>query len=315
MRHGPVLVVSLIVVAAAAGVWYLRRPAHAPAQADPPPSDLVRLGLDSVAGWTASGPSATYDPESIYSYIDGHAEVYRAYGMRRCVSRRFAGPAGEPDLVVDVFELASPEDAFGVFTHDRDGEPAGVGNDSLFRHGWLSFWTGPYFVSIVAEGESERSRLAVLETGRAVARVLPQPGGGRPAIVDDLPAADLDPRSVRFLRHAQILNTHVFVSDDNVLALEPDTAAALGTYRRGSQRAFLLIVDYPDAARASAAAQGFRSALLEGAGEGEAVAVGERGYFALRVAGRRVRAVLAAQSVDLARELVARSAAAAGGAR
>jgi hypothetical protein len=40
------------------------------------------------------------------------------------------------------------------------------------------------------------------------------------------------------------------------------------------------------------------------------VAVGDRGYFAVGVAGRRVRAVLAAQSVELARELIASSPAA-----
>ena len=260
---------------------------------------------DAADGWTARGPSALYDRESIYSYIDGHAEVYMAYGFKRCVSRRYAGPQGEADIVADVFELASPDDAFGMFTHDRDGEPAGVGNDSLFRYGWLSSWTGPYFLSIVAEGDTARSREAVLEIGRTIAAGLPR-GARPPAIVNDLPARDLDPGSVRFLRHPQILNTHVFVADENVLGLAPDTAAVLGKYQRGADRGHLLVVEYPDAARAASAADGFRTGVLNGATGQDPVAVGDRGFFVARAEGRRLHAVLGATTAALARDLMGR---------
>jgi hypothetical protein len=260
---------------------------------------------DGAGGWTARGAPTAYDRESIYSYIDGHAEVYMAYGFKRCVSRRYAGPQGEADIVADVFELASADDAFGMFTHDRDGAPAGVGNDSLFRHGWLSSWAGPYFLSIVAEGDTARSREAVIEIGRTIAAGLPR-GDRPPAIVGDLPARDLDPRSVRFLRHPQILNTHVFVADENVLGLAPDTAAVLGKYQRGADRGHLLIVEYPEAARAAAAADGFRKGVLNGATGQDPVAVRDRGFFAARAEGRRLHAVLGAATPALARDLVGR---------
>ena len=255
-------------------------------------------------GGRPADPPTSYDPETIYAYIDGQAEVYLAYGMRRCVSRRFRGPEGEADLVADAFELASPEDAFGVFTHDRDGEPAEVGTDSLVRFGWLSYWKGPYFVSIVAEKDTERSRQAVLDLGRAIAAQLPQTGT-RPAIAADLPADRLEPRSVRFLRHPQILNTHVFVSDENVLGLSADTAAALGTYRADEAIAHVLLVDYPDATRATAAADAFRKALLRGARGDDPVELETRGLFAVRALDRRVVAVLGATTAALARDLLA----------
>jgi hypothetical protein len=270
--------------------------------APPPAPPDIRLP-DAAGDWTASGPVSVYDTETIYSYIDGHAEVYRAYGFKRCISRRFTGPTGESAIVADIFELASPEDAFGMFTHDRDGEPAGVGNDSLLRYGWLSFWKGPYFVSIVAEGDTERSRAAVLELGRAAAAALPAEGQP-PPIVRDLPARDLDPRSVRFLRHAQILNTHVFVSDENVFGLAPDTGAALGSYKRGSARAHVLLVDYPDAERASAAGNSARKGLLNGATGDTPVAAKDGTLVALRVTGRRLVVVIGATSAGFARDLL-----------
>jgi hypothetical protein len=122
--------------------------------------------------------------------------------------------------------------------------------------------------------------------------------------VGDLPPRDLDARSIRFLRHAQILNTHVFVSDENVFALAPDTSAALGAYRRGADRAYLLLVDYPDATRAQAAADSARRGLLNGAPGDEPVAAKEGGLFAVKVAGRRLAAVLAATKASLARDLL-----------
>jgi hypothetical protein len=323
MRHGVGHVLAVVVSATGVGVWTAGcggqpsrgRPDAASATPAPPAASALDIRLpDAIAGWTASAPAAIYDPESIYSYIDGHAEVYRAYGMKRCVSRRFSGPAGEADIVADVFELASPEDAYGMFTHDRDGEPADIGRDSLFRHGWLSFWKGPYFVSIVAEGDSQRARQGVLEAGRAIAAVLPD-AGAPPALVSALPAKDLDPHSLRFLRHPQILNTHVFVSDDNVLGLAPDTAVALGTYRRQSGRAFLLLAEYPDDARATSAAERFRSRMLAGTSGDRPVAIPDRGFFAMRVDGRRVGIVLNAPSAADARDLLAASAPPAGGTR
>jgi len=308
MRRGIAPVLLLLVV----GLTLTACSRQPPQQGQPPPGATaappavtasdIRLP-DAAGGWTAGSAPAVYDPETIYDYIDGHAEVYRAYGFKRCVSRRFTGPAGESDVVADVFELASPDDAYGMFTHDRDGEPAGIGNDSLVRYGWLSFWKGPYFVSVVAEGDTERSRAAVLELGRTIAAALPA-GGQIPPIVLALPARHLDRRSVRFLRHAQILNTHVFVSDENVFALAPDTAAALGAYTRGADRGYLLLVDYPGAERAGAAADSARRAWLGGATGDVPVPLKDKSWAAMRVDLRRLTAVLGATSAGFARELL-----------
>jgi hypothetical protein len=204
---------------------------------------------DAVGDWRATGPAEVWDTETIFDYIDGHAEVYLAYGMRGCTSRRYAGPAGEPDIVADVFELVSPADAFGVFTHDRDGDPVDVGNDARFRYGWLSAWRGAHFVSVTAEADTERSRDAVFEIGATIAASITEPGT-RPDIVDALPAEDLEPESVRYLHHPLILNTHVWLGLDNPFGLDADTPAALGHYSMDGNEAFVLIVDYPDPQRA-----------------------------------------------------------------
>ena len=92
-----------------------------------------------IMGWTAEPEDRYFDKETIFDYINGTGEVYRAYNLQRCLSRRYTTPKGPP-IVLDIFYMGSSEDAFGVFTHDQDGEALDVGQGALYRSGWLSFW-------------------------------------------------------------------------------------------------------------------------------------------------------------------------------
>jgi hypothetical protein len=247
------------------------------------PSTRVVPGTDGLVmptaagGWRAVDDGQTYDTETIYSYIDGHAEVYMAYGMVRCLSQRYAGPDGEPDIVLDLFEQASAADAFGVFTHDRDGEDVDIGQGGLFRHGWLSFWKGRWFGSVYAEGESAASREAVLALGRAAADAVRETGE-LPPLVAELPPDGLDPRSVRFLHTQEILNGVVYLGYENALQFGPDVDAVVGRYERPEGGGWLLLVDYADSATAELA-------------EGGAIEAG----IAVRRQGSRLAAVLASE--------------------
>ena len=222
--------------------------------AEPPPIDeldLVATALPSeIAGWRASGGDQIYDTETIFQYIDGHAEVYLAYGMSRCLARRYSGPSGEPDIVLDLFELASAADAYGVFTHNRDGDEVDVGQGALLRTGWLSFWKGRWFGSVYAEGESGPAYDAVIAVARAAADAIAEEGGV-PALVSELPVEGLDVRSVRFLHTQEILNGVVYLGFENVLRFGPEIDAVLGRYEREDGNAWLLLVNYPDIETAS----------------------------------------------------------------
>ena len=203
--------VAILIGAIGVAFWFFNRQQVHEAAAQ------IRLP-SSVMGWQRAADGQHYDPETIFSYIDGHAEVYLAYGMKGCDAERYTGPGGEPDLILDIFEMASSADAFGVFTHDTEGEGVGIGRDSRYRYGWLSFWQGSNFVSIVAEGETERAEQATLELGRQVAALLPTEGVA-PSILGALPGAGLETRTVRYLHHPQILNTHLPIDPENLLDL------------------------------------------------------------------------------------------------
>ena len=233
----------------------------------------VRAALPmEVAGWRAVDDGEVYDSESIFAYIDGHAEVYLAYGMRRCLARRYIGPQGEADIVVDLFELDSAANAYGVFTHDRDGEAVDVGQGALLRPGWLSFWKGPWFGSIYAEGESEASLIAVNALAHAASDAISVEGEA-PDLVGELPADGLDPRSVRFLHTWEILNSALFVGGENIFSLSSETDAVLGRYRREGGEGWILLVEYPDEATASVAEENARGGGYESRRDGKRLAL------------------------------------------
>jgi hypothetical protein len=297
---GIVLLAAAVLAAGAVAAWFLLRPAEGS-------MDALRDRLPQrVDDWVAADGPTLYDVESIYGYINGHAEVYLAYGMRDCLALRYSGPDGEPDLVLDLFRMGSPADAFGVFTHDQEGRSAGVGQDSLLRYGWLSFWKGSYFVSILAESETDRSTRTVVELGRTVAALI-EDKGSTPPIIADLPQEDLVERSVRFLRDPQILATHVPFATGNPFGLERETPAALGAYAREGERSDLLLVDYPDPATAAGALKAFRSRFVP-AGHGSGPAkLDEEGWFAAASSGRRLVAVLGASTEEFAKSLLDRA--------
>ena len=76
--------------------------------------------------------------------MDGGAEVYLAFDFRRVFARKYAGPGGN-ELALDIYDMGSPEEAFGIFSCDRGTPAAGIGQDSEYGFGLLRFQSGPVF--------------------------------------------------------------------------------------------------------------------------------------------------------------------------
>jgi len=244
---------------------------------------------DQIKAWIAEPEDRIFDDETIFDYIDGAGELYRAYNMRKCLSRRYTAPKGPP-IMLDIFEMGSSEDAFGVFTHDQDGQALDVGQGALYRSGWLSFWKDRFFVSIYAEEETTAAVRVVRELGKVVASLITAQGP-KPRILLRLPQQGLQPRSVRYLHHHIVLNYHFYLSNENILSLGPHTDAALATYQRGGEYARLLLVAYPGARKAEEALTGFLRHYLPEA-DSEGVALLENGKWSAVTAERKLLAIV-----------------------
>ncbi len=83
------------------------------------------LPASCAPGWAMEGKVATYTPENLYRYIDGEAEIYLPYGFKKAATVRYvktdtptAGPQ-EKGMVVNIFEMGSLLDAFGIYANYR----------------------------------------------------------------------------------------------------------------------------------------------------------------------------------------------------
>jgi hypothetical protein len=255
-----------------------------------------------IQGWSAEPNDRFFDDETIFDYIDGAGEVYRAYNMRKCLSRRYTTPNG-PVIVLDIFDMQSSKDAFGVFTHDQDGEARDVGQGGLYRSGWLSFWKDRFFVSIYMEEESSAAEKAVKELAEEVASRISKEGP-KPAILLLLPQKGLQLKTVRYLHHYIVLNYHFYIADENILNLGPDTEAALADYKRGQQNAKLLLVQYPDRGKAAKAHRNFLNEYLPEADANRPVLLENAKWSAAAQRGKRLVIVLEADSRGLADSLL-----------
>lgn len=225
-----------------------------------------RILPDTIAGWKKADPPNFYTPGNLSTYIDGGAELYISYNFKNALSVKYVD-SGANEIEVDIFEMGSAPDAFGVFAHSRETIDARFGQGSEYAAGLLTFWKDRYYVSILGYPETPEKREVIFELARTIAGAI-RIEGALPPIIALLPAENLLPETVRYFHHYIWLNSFYFVSDENILNIGNDTPAALGKYRQSGATFFLLLVRYPDGARAEAAARQFRQKLLDGASDG-----------------------------------------------
>ncbi len=252
-----------------------------------------------IHGWVREGEDAIYDRETLFDYLDGGAEVYRSFDVRRVLARRYSRP-GQPDIIADIFEMGSSADAYGVYHHDlrREGQ-AGVGNDSEYLEGALQFWKGTFFVSVLTLEENEASARAVLDLGRAIASAIPDTGTP-PWLLRILPAKDRLRAQVRYFHDHTSLNSYYFIADRNLLGLDSRTEGVLARYGSDVQGAHeevvLVVVRYPSTQEAEAAHERFLAGYLPEAEEGGVAQVEGGKWVGVRSQGDLLAAVFDAGS-------------------
>lgn len=216
----------------------------------------------AIDGWIWDREDKTYDRATLFDHIDGGAEVYLAFNFRQAFVHRYLKP-GRPDIVAEVYLMGSPEDAFGVFSLERQDPEASIGQGSEFGGSLLRFWKGRTFVSVLGEGVGKDIEAAVLGLGRKLSASIKETGEP-PRMLRYLPnLPSLPPRDrLCFVRSHILLNRCFFLSHNNLLKLGSDVQAVLAGYSQGKTKIRVLIVGYPSEARAESAFESFRSAYM-----------------------------------------------------
>lgn len=264
--------------------------------------DLQRILPTEVMGWKWDGKQKIYDRKTIFDYIDGMGEVYLAYNFQQVFVRRYEKP-DSPHITVDLFDMGSPDDAFGVWTFERDGEPVGIGQDSDYAAGMLRFWKGRYFVAVWADEETPEVKEAILTLGRKIADAITE-SGQRPELLRYLPQKGLAKDRIVFFRHFLILNRHYFLADKDILNLSPKAEGILATYQVDKNEMRLILVRYPTERDAVKAQETFgRAYMREGSLKG-VVRTENRKWTAFRRIGKVLAIALDTPTSKHAQQLI-----------
>jgi len=73
-----------------------------------------------LAGWTQPGEVLIYAADNLWEYINGAAELFIAYGVQSCRTTDLT--SGDLTVTVDLYDMGTALNAYGVFEREASGE-------------------------------------------------------------------------------------------------------------------------------------------------------------------------------------------------
>lgn len=208
-----------------------------------------------IKGWKAGAKDEIYNRETLYEYINGGAELYLTYCFQEVFARRFLH-SDSSEIVLDIYDMGSSEDAYGIFSCEREDEDVGIGQDSEYGGGLLQFWKDRYFVSIIAIGDEKSVKPAILELGQTVASAI-NSTGKKPKLLSLLPEKGLQCNNIRYFHSHVCLNNFYFLANENILHITNDTDCIFASYHVGGDTGYLLLLQYESDSQANSAYESF----------------------------------------------------------
>jgi hypothetical protein len=268
-----------------------------------PMPDIYQSLPDQIQEWKAAGKDVFYDRGTLFDYMNGGAEVYLAFDFRRVLVRKFQRPDGE-EMTLDIYEMDSASEAFGIFSCDREDEEAGIGQGSEYGFGLLRFWKGSYFVTVMTGAEGEEVDRAVLELGREVDKLLGLEGP-EPEILKTLPQAGLRKNRTSYFHSNINLNNRFYIASENILNLDRKTDCVFAEYGPAKEDPVnLLVIRYTDGQKALAAHRSFIASFMPEAAQTGTVRTENQKWTQIRVSGDTVAVVFDAPTEDKAGQLL-----------
>ena len=185
----------------------------------------------AVAGWQQQGQLREFEADNLFEYMDGNAEGYLIY--RFVKMQGVSCKSGEDTILIDVFEMADPEYAYGIFSANRDPRqpiaPLGMGGQITTRR--AIFAKDKYYVEFAANPIKDHS--ASLQAFATTFEKRIQGRSTPPEAIGWFPKDKLTPNSVRLI-------------PESVLGIRLLKRGYVGQYEFG--KGFLVLEESPESA-------------------------------------------------------------------
>lgn len=265
-------------------------------------SDLALLLPEVIPGWIVLEKDQIYNRKNLYDYIDGGAELYLSYGFKKVINRTYT-KTGQPDVVVDIFDMGTSQNAYGVFSQAMEEVNDAFGQGSQYAEGLMLFWKDRYYISILTFPETVESKRAVFDLAKKIETAIANEGP-LPRILNLLPQQSLVKESIRYFRHYAWLNTYYFVADQNILNINENTDALLAKYGEKGNRCILLLVKYENEKNAKCAYNNFSKHYLSEISKHSVVQIEDGTWTACQLTKNLLIIVFNAPAKDIALHLI-----------
>jgi hypothetical protein len=157
-------------------------------------------------GWKWDGRPRHFTPENLYEAIDGEADLYISYGFRELGTLLYYwGSPSDTFFVVDIYDMGSPLNAFGVYSNLRHPEYQfeSIGDEGFVHDYGMKFYKDRFLVDVKLGEFSEKCRRAALIVAKETARRI-RSSGRAPGLLRLLPEENRVPHSLRYVRREML---------------------------------------------------------------------------------------------------------------
>lgn len=207
------------------------------------PTGLLPNSQD-LKGWQPVRPPDVYTGEELFNYIDGGAELYLEFNFKQVAIQEYHNNVGS-SLMIEVYEMDSPKNAYGIYSLDTRGEHPTIGQEATYGVGLLKFWKDRFFCRILSLdlGKAMKKEV-ILSVGEKIAAKIPSEGA-RPQILDYIPRENTVPESIHYFHQRVALNNFYYLSNKNILNLTEETEGVFFEYQLQEKPAKVILIKYP----------------------------------------------------------------------
>ena len=131
-----------------------------------------------IKDWVRANKPTTYNTENLYNdrYVlsEMYPNIYHHYGFQAQAEVEYQSPkfGSEPYILLEIFDMGKPENAFGIFSVSSYPQPKyeWVGCKAIVSGRNLWFWKGKYFIQIEGYAIATGIRKAMIELAKVIAK-------------------------------------------------------------------------------------------------------------------------------------------------
>lgn len=164
-----------------------------------PAAHAADFTFPAVNGWKQTGDIQTFNPSTLFEYIDVGADLYLAYDFEELQVGEYQN-SRKAAITVEVYRHRTPTQAFGVYSQERvpGADFIDVGIQGYREKHALNFLSGKAYVKITSFDAGPEDQAILLTFAKAVAANLGEKGTF-PSILEAFPREGKVKNSEKFI--------------------------------------------------------------------------------------------------------------------